>query len=90
MNLAAADLRTRHAKVAQEYMAYKGYPTIRPLGMKAIEDDNCWYYYYRMPEGLLELEVFLDLNMDPDTRQYQRRVTAFLTDPVRLRDLLSS
>lgn len=86
MNLATADLRTRHAKVAQEYMAVKGYPDIRPLGIQQVEGDQCWYYYYLLPEGLLELEVFYD-----DERQkYQRSVSTFLSNRDHIRDLLSS
>ena len=84
MNLAMADLRTRHAKVAQEFMATKGYPEIKPLGLIPVEDDECWYFYYLLPEGLLELEVF------QDGSKYQRKVTAFLTDKAAVRDLLSS
>lgn len=83
MHLATADMRTRHAKTAQEYMSYKGYPDIRPLGVTQVEEDECWYYYYNLPEGLLELEVF------QDDRRYQRRVTAFITDKRAVQDLLS-
>jgi hypothetical protein len=86
MLLVPADLRTRHAKVAQEYMAGKGYPSIRPLGLHAVEGDECWYFYYQLPEGLLELEVFFE----PTSNKYRRRVAAFLTDRARIRDLLSS
>lgn len=86
MHLAQADLRTRHAKIAQEFMSAKGYSTIRPLGIQVVEGDECWYYYYELPEGLLELEVFYD----PDARRYQRKVTAFVTDKRAVRDLLSS
>lgn len=86
MQLAMADLRTRHAKVAQEFMAAKGYPEIRPLGMQSVEDDECWYFYYLLPEGLLELEVY----QETDGRRYHRKVTAFVTDRNAVRDLLSS
>lgn len=86
MRLATADLRTRHAKVVQEYMAGKGYPEIRPLGLIAIENDECWYYYYLLPEGLLELEVF----RDPKTDRWHRSVASFLTDKAAVRDLLYS
>lgn len=86
MQLAMADLRTRHAKVAQEFMAAKGYPEIRPLGLQSVEGDECWYFYYHLPEGLLELEVYLD----SDGRRYHRKVAAFVTDRDAVRDLLSS
>lgn len=86
MRLEMADLRTRHAKVAQEFMAAKGYPQIRPLGMQTIQGDNCWYFYYHLPEGLLELEIA----QEPDGRRYSRKVTAFVTDRDAVRDLLAS
>ena len=86
MQLATADLRTRHAKVAQEFMGAKGYPDIRPFGVAQIQDDQCWYYYYALPEGILELEVFQHAT-EP---RYLRRVTAFVTDKHVVRDLLSS
>lgn len=84
MRLVTADLRTRHAKTAQEFMSNKGYPDIRPVGVHPVLDDVCWYYYYELPEGLLELEVL------EDAGQYRRRVTAFVTDMARVRHLLSS
>ena len=80
------DLRTREAKAAQDYMAKKGYPQIRPHGVITLPGENCWYFYYQLPEGLLELEV----ESDPDGRRYNRRVASFITDPERVRDLLAS
>ena len=70
-NLEKVDLRTREAKAAQDFMAYKGYPNIRPLGQISIEDDECWYFYYQLPEGVLELEVFVEGG------EYQRKVSLF-------------
>lgn len=58
------DLRTREAKAAQRYMEHKGYGHLRPMGVIPIENDRCWYYYYDLPEGILELEVVAD----PDWR----------------------
>lgn len=84
MLLATADLRTRHGKTAQEFMAVKGYPNIRPVGVQAVEEQECWYYYYELPEGLLELEVY----WDPDSEQFKRRVTAFVMDREDVRQLL--
>jgi hypothetical protein len=80
-----ADLRTREAKSAQEYMAKKGYEEIRPLGVIQVENDDCWYFYYRLPEGVLELEVVLDR----DTQRFSRQVATFVTDPDRVRELLA-
>jgi len=54
--------------------------------MASVEDDECWYFYYLLPEGLLELEVY----QEPDGRRYHRKVTAFVTDRNAVRDLLAS
>lgn len=86
MQLATADMRTRHAKTAQEFMSDKGYPDIRPVGVTQVEEDECWYYYYHLPEGLLELEVF----QQNDDRRYHRRVTAFVTDKQTVSGLFGS
>ena len=80
------DLRTREAKAAQEFMSRKGYPQIRPVGVVGIPDDSCWYFYYRLPEGVLELEVI----GDPDGHRFTRKVTSFVTDPERVQHLLAS
>lgn len=81
-----ADLRTKEAKSAQEFMSKKGYPHIRPLGVIPVPADEnpCWYFYYRLPEGVLELEVEA-----LGEARFHRRVSAFLTDPERVRDLLN-
>ena len=85
-SLEQADLRTKEARAAQEFMTKKGYEEIRPLGVVSVQDDACWYFYYRLPEGVLELEV----TWEPDGRRYDRRVTTFLTDPERVREVLGS
>lgn len=51
------DMRTRHAKAASLYMRNNGHGDARPYGLEEIEDGDCWYYYYELPEGVLELEV---------------------------------
>jgi hypothetical protein len=51
------DLRTREARAAQAYMKRKGYPDARPYSVIPIEGQPCWYFYYQLPEGRLELEV---------------------------------
>lgn len=80
-----ADLRTKEAKAAQDFMLKKGYPEIRPLGVVRVESQPCWYYYYELPEGILELEV-----SQRTDRSYARVVSAFITDPERVRHLLDS
>lgn len=67
------DLRTREAKSAQEYMEHKGYGHLKPIGVIPIEDDSCWYFYYQLPDHLLELEVSTD-----DLGGYRRIVTALV------------
>lgn len=81
-----ADLRTREAKAAQEYMTKKGYEEIRPLGVISVLDDDCAYFYYRLPEGILELEVSREKG---EQNRYTCRVTTFVTDPDRVRELLA-
>lgn len=83
--LQIADLRTREARAAQEYMNKKGYEEIRPLGVIQVEGDDCWYFYYRLPEGVLELEVI----WEKDTQRFSRQVATFVTDPDRVRELLA-
>lgn len=51
------DMRTRHAKAAQAYMKRKGYSDVQPVDVIPIEGDLCWYFYYNLPDGRLELEV---------------------------------
>lgn len=69
------DLRTKEAKAAQEYMAHKGYGDLRPTGVIPIEDDDCWYFYYELPNHLLELEVTPD-----ELGGYRRTVTALVQE----------
>lgn len=81
MSLRQPDLRTRQARAAAQYMEHKGYDGIRPLGFIPV-DEECSYFYYKLPEGILELEVCAS----PDG--FGRRVTAFVTDPKDVRELL--
>lgn len=55
--MARPDLRTRQAKAAQAYIRHKGYPEALPNDVIDIEGDLCWYFYYDLPDGCLELEV---------------------------------
>lgn len=55
--MARPDLRTRQAKAAQAYIRHKGYGDVLPENAIQIEGDTCWYFYYDLPDGYLELEV---------------------------------
>lgn len=56
--MARPDLRTRQAKAAQHYVVtHKGYADAVPYDVIAIEGQPCWYFYYDLPDGHLELEV---------------------------------
>jgi hypothetical protein len=59
--------------LAQWYMAHKGYPDLDPYEVDKLDDQDCWYFYYQLPEGILELEVYYD-QADND---WQVAVTAF-------------
>lgn len=72
--LVIPDLRTRQSKAAQDFMRRKGYD-LRPVHYLKIIDQNVWYYYYDLAEGLLELEVELDSDESPEAV----KVTAFVT-----------
>lgn len=71
-HLMIPDLRTRPSKTAQEFMRKKGYD-LRPIHFLKIVDQDVWYYYYDLDEGLLELEIELGA-WDPDG---VAKVTAF-------------
>lgn len=79
--MARPDLRTRQAKAAQHYMARKGYPKVAPHDVIEIDGQLCWYFYYDLPDGHLELEVRW-VNGD-----WGWRVTAFIETPDRMPDL---
>jgi len=56
----AVDLTTPQALVAGQFMEHKGYGDIEPYGVDKLDGQPCWYFYYRLPEGRLELEVAYD------------------------------
>lgn len=60
-------------QVAANYMAHKGYRGIEPVDVEKLFEQPCWYYYYELPEGTLELEVF----WNEKRRQWETMVTAF-------------
>ena len=49
-----------HAEMAQYFMNHKGYPDLEPFEVTKLDGRDCWYFYYRLPEGVLELEVLYD------------------------------
>lgn len=51
------DMSTPQGRVAQQFMDHKGLGTFQPLEVEKLEDQPCWYFYYQLPEGDLELEV---------------------------------
>lgn len=73
IHLYSPDLRTRPSRVAQEFMRRKGY-NLRPIHYIKVEGQDVWYYYYDLPEGLLELEV----EVGPWDIEGNAKVTAFV------------
>lgn len=69
-------------KLASRFMRTKGYTDARPIGV--FVDGSLLYYYYRMPEGVLELEV------SEDKGTWQRRVSDFITRPDEVEDMLGA
>jgi len=51
------DTTTPQARVAQQFMDHKGLGHLRPVEIEELDDQPCWYFYYVLPEGDLELEV---------------------------------
>lgn len=54
------DLSTPQGRVAQDFMRHKGLGHFAPHDVDKIEDQPCWYFYYDLPDGHLELEVYYD------------------------------
>lgn len=66
-----------HFVVARYYMTHKGYPDLEPAAVTKLEGQDCWYFYYRLPDGQLELEVLYD----HDQKDWVTAVTAFSAEP---------
>lgn len=49
-----------HETVARLFMEHKGLSDVRPYDIERVEGDLCWYFYYLLPEGQVELEVYYD------------------------------
>lgn len=60
-------------EAAALFMAHKGLPQARPYDVDKLEDIPCWYFYYELDDGLLELEVFWDRTGE----RWETTVTAF-------------
>jgi hypothetical protein len=54
------DMATPEALAAQHFMERKGLGHLEPFDVEKLDDQPCWYFYYDLPEGQLELEVFWD------------------------------
>lgn len=58
------DERGPEDAAADYYLAHKGYPDARPVRKYEAEPGRCWYFYYVLPDGDLELEVSWDGGWD--------------------------
>lgn len=54
------NLDTPQAHAAAYFMERKGLGYVKPFDVEQLEDQPCWYFYYPLPEGTLELEVSWD------------------------------
>ena len=74
MTVVNVDLTTPEAQIAQDFMVRKGYQNVVPVDYEAIDSAHpCYYFYYDLPEGELELEV----SFDPKSGMWDTLVTAF-------------
>lgn len=48
------DLKSPESQAAVAFMEHKGYRAT-PLGL--VVEEEAWYFYFEVPEGLIELEV---------------------------------
>jgi hypothetical protein len=63
-------------RVAREFMKRKGYPDLQPTETEKVKGDFCWYFLYRLPEGVLELEV----SWSRETKEWSARVVDFVLE----------
>jgi hypothetical protein len=59
----AVDLTTPQAQIAQHFMQHKGIE-VEPHDVEQLHGQPCWYFYYQLPQGELELEVAYDAGRD--------------------------
>lgn len=62
------------SRVAQLFMEHKGLGNIAPYHVEQVEGETCWYFYYQLPEGKLELEVSWE------NGEWETTVTSFTLD----------
>lgn len=68
------DLTTPQAVIAQHFMReVKGIRNALPHDVEQLEEQPCWYFYYSLPQGELELEVCWNDEAD----DWETTVTAF-------------
>lgn len=60
-------------EAAALFMSHKGLAGARPYDVDKLDDVPCWYFYYNLDDGLLELEVFWDRNGE----RWETTVTSF-------------
>lgn len=60
----AVDLTTPQARIAQHFMRDTKGLKVAPFEVEQLQDRTCWYFYYDLPQGTLELEVFYDDEID--------------------------
>lgn len=70
--MASVDMETPQAQIAQHFMRHKG-EDVAPYAMQKLEGQACWYFYYHLEQGVLELEVSWDARRE----DWNTLVTAF-------------
>lgn len=69
----AVDITTPQAAAARQFMSERKLGHLIPFDVERIEGEHCWYFYYDLPEGELELEVAWDSKV----QKWEMAVTAF-------------
>jgi len=44
-------------QIARDFIQERGYAGFEPVDVTKVEGEHCWYFYYELPDGDLELEV---------------------------------
>lgn len=58
------DLSSPQARIAQHFMRETKGIHVEPHEVDKLDDQPCWYFYYTLPQGELELEVSYDADED--------------------------
>lgn len=69
------DPHSPQATVARQFMNHKGLD-VEPFEIERVEGQPLWYAYYKMPEGVLELEIWYEAKTD----EWDTQVTSFSPD----------